>query len=128
MADILAYKRPGDFMEGLFLTETGLLCKLRTEPFATKVILPGETPIQCDPVWAEYEDSRKITRNRLENLKAALPPKDGLWIINDPVTITAIREDFVDRKLTLRDGLAQYEAALAAGEEFCLVLLSEKGE
>ena len=128
MADILAYKRPGDFMEGLFLSEAGLLCRLRIEPFETKVVLPGENTIQCDPVWAEYEDPRRITRNRLENLKRAVTPKEGVWIINDPVTITAIREDFVDRKLTLRGGLAQYEAALAAGEEFCLVLLSEKGE
>ena len=127
MADILAYKRPGDFMEGLFLSEAGLLCRLRIEPFETKVILPGETSIQCDPVWAEYEDSRKITRNRLENLKQAIAPKDGVWIINDPVTITALREDFVDRKLTIRGGLSLYEAALDKGEEFCLVLLSEKG-
>ena len=128
MADILAFKRPGDFMEGLFLSEAGLLCRLRIEPFETKVVLPGENTIQCDPVWVEYEDLRGVTRKRLENLKQAQPAKDGVWIINDPVTITAIREDFVDRKLLLRGGLALYEAALAAGEEFCTVLLSEKGE
>lgn len=123
MADILAYRRPGDFMDGLFLSEDGLLCRLRLEPFATGVVLPGDAPIQCDPVWAEYEDPRGITRTRLENLKRA-----EQWIINDPVTVTAIREDFVDRKLIIRGGLALYEAALAAGEEFILVRLTEKGE
>ena len=158
MADILPWhgvdtkRNAVDFMAGLYVYEialpggdtwTGIYCLLRLEPFSTKVVLPGElledpeNDCAVDPVWLEYVDERGTTRARMERLKGAVSPRidfeehgarHRVWVINDPVSITAIREDFVDRKLTLRRGLAAYEAALArqrAGQqEFVFSLVS----
>lgn len=134
----------------------GFFCKLRLAEFSTGIVQVGENIPQdaaprpgWDPVWAAYDDPRGVTAARLGNLIRTVPPRydrllDGarhrLWVVNDPVAITALREDLCDRPLTLQRGLGAYRAALARRRspqdgalwtdegEFCFALLSAAGE
>lgn len=114
-----------------------LICLLRLEDFSSGVVLArGEAPEEevedrfrflrdtgCNavPVSCLYDDERRVTRRRLDNLAKTCRPRydflhgsvrHRLWVINDPVAIAALRDDFVDRKLTISAGLSHYEAAL----------------
>ena len=115
----------------------GMICRVRLEEFSAGVVLPHEetlskakedrfqlmraTGCNFSQVYSLYRDERHITRQRLSNLAASCAPRydfsDGLvthrlWVINDPVTIDALREDFTDRKLYIADGHHRYETAL----------------
>ena len=65
-------------------------------------------------------DDEHTTLSRIERLSQGTPNvemDDGevlhrLWIVNDPVAIAAICEDFKDRKLYIADGHHRYETAL----------------
>lgn len=115
----------------------GLICRVRLEDFASNVVLPHEetlskakedrmslmkaTNCNISQIYALYQDENRITKARMENLAAGTTPRyvfdDGLvthklWVVNDPLSIAAICDDFVDRKLYIADGHHRYETAL----------------
>ena len=114
-----------------------LVCRVRLEDFANGVILPHEETLskakedrfrllsatRCNfsSIYSLYHDEGGVTRQRLLNLKETCPPRyefsDGLvthrlWVINDPVAIQALEEDFAGRKLYIADGHHRYETGL----------------
>lgn len=115
----------------------GLVCRVRLEDFANGVVLPHEETLskakedrfqllsatRCNfsSIYSLYRDEGGVTRQRLLNLKETCPPRyefsDGLvthrlWVINDPVAIQALEEDFAGRKLYIADGHHRYETGL----------------
>lgn len=115
----------------------GLVCLVRLEDFANGVVLPHEETLskakedrfqllsatRCNfsSIYSLYQDEGHTTAQRLENLSRSCPPRyafsDGLvthrlWVINDPVAIEALREDFAGRKLYIADGHHRYETGL----------------
>ena len=115
----------------------GLVCLVRLEDFANGVVLPHEETLskakedrfqllsatRCNfsSIYSLYQDEDHTTAQRLENLSRSCPPRyafsDGLvthrlWVINDPVAIEALREDFAGRKLYIADGHHRYETGL----------------
>ncbi len=115
----------------------GLICRVRLEDFAAGVVLPHEetlskakqdrfdlmqaTNCNFSQIYSLYRDETHVTRQRLDRLAETCPPRydfsDGLithrlWVVNDPVAIAALREDFTDRKLYIADGHHRYETAL----------------
>ena len=115
----------------------GLVCRVRLEDFANGVVLPHEETLskakedrfqllsatRCNfsSIYSLYRDEGGLTRQRLLNLKNTCPPRyafsDGLvthrlWVVNDPVAIQALREDFAGRKLYIADGHHRYETGL----------------
>lgn len=115
----------------------GLVCRVRLEEFANRVVLPHEETLskakedrfrlmeatRCNfsQIYSLYQDEGHITRKRLDNLAAGCAPRyefsDGLvthrlWVVNDSQAIRAIQEDFAGRKLYIADGHHRYETAL----------------
>ena len=115
----------------------GLVCRVRLEDFANGVILPHEETLskakedrfrllsatRCNfsSIYSLYPYEGGVTRLRIFNLKETCPPRyefsDGLvthrlWVINDPVAIQALEEDFAGRKLYIADGHHRYETGL----------------
>lgn len=115
----------------------GMICRVKLEDFSAGVVLPHEetlskakedrfrlmraTGCNFSQIYSLYPDEKHITRQRLDALAATVPPRyefsDGLvthrlWVVNDPVAIAQLREDFVDRKLYIADGHHRYETAL----------------
>ncbi len=115
----------------------GLVCRVRLEDFENGVVLPHEETLskakedrfqllsatQCNfsSIYSLYHDENHVTSQRLENLAKSCPPRyefsDGLvthrlWVINDPVAIEALRQDFAGRKLYIADGHHRYETGL----------------
>lgn len=115
----------------------GLICLVRLEEFAAGVVLPHEetlskakqdrfqlmeaTGCNFSQIYSLYQDPAHVTRQRLDNLAASCAPRysfsDGLvthrlWVVNDPVAIAALQEDFAGRKLYIADGHHRYETAL----------------
>lgn len=118
-------------------TLRGMICRVRLEDFASKVVLPHEetlskakedrfqlmeaTGCNFSQVYSLYQDPQHTTRKKLDSLAASCPPRydfsDGLvthrlWVVNDPVAIEALRKDFADRRLYIADGHHRYETAL----------------
>ena len=143
----------------------GLVCLVRLEDFQNGVILPHEetlskakedrfrllTATRCNfsSIYSLYQDEGHVTAQRLENLSRSCPPRyefsDGLvthrlWVINDPVALEALREDFAGRKLYIADGHHRYETGLryrdtlreagvyAPGSEYILMTLTDMGD
>lgn len=115
----------------------GMICRVRLEDFANGVVLPHEetlskakrdrfqlmeaTNCNFSQVYSLYQDERHVTRQRLDHLAETCAPRyefsDGLvthrlWVVNDPVAISALEQDFTDRKLYIADGHHRYETAL----------------
>ncbi len=115
----------------------GLICRVRLEDFASGIVLPHEetlsrakedrfqlmraTNCNFSQIYSLYRDEKHVTRQRLDRLAGTCSPRyafsDGLvthrlWVVNDPVAIEAVREDFTDRKLYIADGHHRYETAL----------------
>ncbi len=115
----------------------GMICRVRLEDFSAGVVLPHEetlskakedrfqlmraTNCNFSQIYSLYRDEAHVTRHRLDALAQTCAPRyefsDGLvthrlWVINDPVAISALREDFMDRKLYIADGHHRYETAL----------------
>lgn len=115
----------------------GMICRVRLEDFSAGVVLPHEetlskakedrfqlmcaTGCNFSQIYSLYRDEKHVTRQRLDRLAASCSPRyefsDGLvthrlWVINDPVAIEALREDFTSRKLYIADGHHRYETAL----------------
>ena len=83
--------------------------------------LLSATRCNFSSIYSLYQDEGHTTAQRLENLARSCPPRyafsDGLvthrlWVINDPVAIEALREDFAGRKLYIADGHHRYETGL----------------
>lgn len=113
-----------------------LLCRVKLEESETEVILSQQndtaaaeerfhlinsTGCNFSPVTALYEDRNSVTRKRLDSLAKTCAPRYNftlagithrLWVINDPVAVNAVREDFTDRKLSIKYGADAYAAAL----------------
>lgn len=115
----------------------GMICRVRLENFSAGVVLPHEetlskakedrfqlmcaTGCNFSQIYSLYQDEAHITRQRLDRLAASCEPRyefsdslvtHRLWVINDPVAIEALREDFTGRKLYIADGHHRYETAL----------------
>lgn len=143
----------------------GLVCRVRLEEFENNVVLPHEetlskakedrfnlmsaTNCNFSQIYSLYHDAKHTTRNRLSHLTANQPPRydfsDGLvthrlWVVNDPVTVSAICDDFKERKLYIADGHHRYETALNyrnhcrdtglhnPGSEHVMMCLAEMGD
>ena len=114
----------------------GIICLVRVEDFDAGVVLPHEetlskakqdrfslmqaTNCNFSQIYSLYMDEKHETAARIDALSSGAPRyefSDGevihrLWIVNDPVAIAAICEDFQDRKLYIADGHHRYETAL----------------
>ena len=143
----------------------GLLCRVRLEDFANGVVLPHEetlskakedrfqlmqaTHCNFSPIYSLYRDETHVTRQRMDNLAAACPPRyefsDGLvthrlWVVNDQAAIAALQEDFAGRKLYIADGHHRYETALRyrdacraenryePGADYVMMMLADMGD
>lgn len=148
MAEIKAFTVEGRPFAGVYLyqqndNEPGLICAVRPEQPDSGVIFSTE-PEQAVENFpcAVYEDANGITRQRLHKLQKALHPRwqweneqgqHRVWVINDTVTIEALRKDFADRVLKLYAGQEQYRAALQerqgqlAPQDICLFLTETEG-
>lgn len=138
----------------------GTVCLVKLEEFSKGIILPHEetlskakqdrfhlmnaTGCNFSQIYSLYNDGDHITRGRIDALSAGEPRyefRDGdgvihrMWLVNDPVVIRAICEDFTDRKLYIADGHHRYETALnyrnalreqgeaAGGEDYVMMML-----
>jgi len=115
----------------------GLVCRVRIEDFETGVVLPHEetlskaktdrfnlfkaTNCNFSPIYSLFPDEKHVTRERMDRICAATAPRydfddalvtHRLWVVNDPVTISAFCEDFTDRKLYIADGHHRYETSI----------------
>lgn len=143
----------------------GLICRVRLEEFAAGVVLPHEetlskakqdrfdlmkaTNCNFSQIYSLYRDETHTTRRRLDHLADSEVPRyefsDGLvthrlWVVNDPVALEAIREDFAGRKLYIADGHHRYETALNyrnwcreqnlynPGADFVMMMLADMGD
>lgn len=122
---------------GVSCSLKGLVCRVRLEEFENNVVLPHEetlskakedrlnlmkaTNSNFSQIYSLYQDEGHVTRGRIEQLTKNSKPRyefdDGLvthrlWVVNDRVSIEAIRQDFADRKLYIADGHHRYETAL----------------
>ena len=122
--------------EGEVKKVKGFICRVKAEPFSKGVVLPHEetlskakedrlnlmkaTGCNFSQIYSLYMDEEHVTRERIDNLSKDTPRyefSDGLvthrlWIVNDPVAINAICQDFADRKLYIADGHHRYETAV----------------
>lgn len=138
----------------------GIVCLVRLEEFSKGVILPHEetlskakqdrlnlmnaTDCNFSQIYSLYNDENHATGSRIDALSSGEPRyefRDGagvthrMWLVNDPVVIQAIREDFADRKLYIADGHHRYETALnyrnsrreqgkgTGGEDYVMMML-----
>jgi uncharacterized protein (DUF1015 family) len=138
----------------------GFICLVKLEEFSKGIILPHEetlskakedrfhlmnaTGCNFSQIYSLYNDDGHVTRNRIEALSSGKPryefsDADGvthrLWLVNDPVVIRAICEDFKNRKLYIADGHHRYETALnyrnsrreqgtaTGGEDYVMMML-----
>lgn len=130
-----------EFKENVTTGETkslmGLISLVRIEEFENGVVLPHEetlskakddrlnlikaTNSNFSQIYSLYQDEQHVTMERMRNLAKATAPRysfdDGLvchrlWVVNDPVAIGAICDDFADRKLYIADGHHRYETSL----------------
>ncbi len=114
----------------------GIICRVKLEEFSKGIVLPHEetlskakedrfnlmkaTSCNFSQIYSLYMDEKHETAARIDALSSGAPRyefSDGevihrLWIVNDPVAIAAICEDFQDRKLYIADGHHRYETAL----------------
>lgn len=106
-----------EFSKGIILPHEETLSKAKEDRFR----LMNATGCNFSQIYSLYNDAEHVTRSRLDALSAGEPRyefRDGsgvthrLWLVNDPVVIEAIREDFADRKLYIADGHHRYETAL----------------
>lgn len=118
-------------------TRRGIICRVKLEDPENRVVLPHESTLtdaradrlamlnslacNTSPVFALYSDKSGITGRRITLLAKTCAPRynfnDGevshrLWVINDPIAINAVCEDFAERKLLIADGHHRYAAAL----------------
>ncbi len=143
---------------GQIIKVRGIFCLARpkelsletvTQPYGETILkakqdrlrLTEATACEFSPVCAFYEDKNHATRDRLDALSSGKPRYEfrksdathRLWLINDPVVIRAIQEDFTDRELRPADGEFRYETAPAscfhrrelgnaAGGEACVMM------
>lgn len=136
MAHLAAFTTPGCPFAGVYLYQQedtaapdaqrfGLLCAVRAEqPESGVVFSTGEELCVETVPCAAYDDPTAVTRQRMMKLTKALRPRwqweednltHRLWVINDTVTIEALRKDFADRVLRLYAGQSEYHAAVKAG-------------
>ncbi|QAT48296.1 DUF1015 domain-containing protein [Caproiciproducens sp. NJN-50] len=138
----------------------GIVCLVRLEEFSKGIILPHEetlskakqdrfnlmsaTGCNFSQIYSLYNDESQTTRGRIDALSSGEPRyefRDGagvthrMWLVNDPVAIRAVCEDFADRKLYIADGHHRYETALnyrnalrgqgeaAGGEDYVMMML-----
>lgn len=115
----------------------GFMCRVKIEDFSAGVVLPHEETLSkakedrlnlmkstyCNfsQIYSLYMDEEHKTGERIDNLVNTVPPRyefnDGLvthrmWVVNDKMTIKAIEDDFVDRKLYIADGHHRYETSI----------------
>ena len=114
----------------------GVIARVKVEDFSAGVVLPHEetlskakadrfnlmkaTHCNFSQIYSLYMDPEHETLSRIDRLSACTPRHefdDGsvihrLWVVNDPVAIAAICEDFAERKLYIADGHHRYETAI----------------
>lgn len=114
----------------------GVIARLRLEEFSAGVVLPHEetlskakadrfelmraTNCNFSQIYCLYRDERHETLSRIDALSQDTPRyefSDGtvthrLWLVNDPVAIRAVCDEFAERKLYIADGHHRYETAL----------------
>jgi uncharacterized protein (DUF1015 family) len=115
----------------------GIICRVKIEDFSAGIILPHEetlskakedrfnlmkaTHCNFSQIYSLYIDKEHKTLRRINNVASSCEPvynfSDGLvshrmWIINDQVTIKAICDDFIDKKLYIADGHHRYETSI----------------
>ncbi len=126
---------------GQSYTRTGLLARVRLEPWSARVVLPHELTLSkpkddrlhlmraCaanfSPIMAWYDDPQARMRRLLSSYAegALVQTRDEvheehrLHPISDPAQIALIADFFSERQLYIADGHHRYETALAYREE-----------
>ncbi|WP_042433438.1 DUF1015 domain-containing protein [Faecalispora jeddahensis] len=105
-----------EFSAGVVLPHEETLSKAKADRFE----LMKATNCNFSQIYCLYMDEEHQTLARIDALSKDTPRyefSDGavthrLWLVNDPVAIRAICEDFADRKLYIADGHHRYETAL----------------
>ena len=105
-----------EFSAGVVLPHEETLSKAKTDRFN----LMKATNCNFSQIYCLYMDEEHQTLARIDALSQDTPRyefNDGavthrLWLVNDPVVIRAIEEDFANRRLYIADGHHRYETAL----------------
>jgi uncharacterized protein (DUF1015 family) len=129
-------------VDGRELARTGVIARVRLEPWEAGVILPHERTMakpkddrlrllracaaNVSPILALYEDKAGTIAGAIERATAAQPVADvaddagerhTLWMLDDPATCAAITDALATRQLFIADGHHRYETALAYRDE-----------
>nr|BBH95372.1 phosphatase [Thermogemmatispora argillosa] len=126
---------------GQSYTRTGLVARVRLEPWSARVVLPHELTLSkpkddrlqlmraCaanfSPIMAWYEDPQARLRRLLQpyaeraevQVRDELADEHRLHPITDPQQIALIQDFFSQRQLFIADGHHRYETALSYREE-----------
>lgn len=123
-------------------TRRGFFCRLRLEPFASRVVLPHEhtlaapkedrrklmraTRTQLSPVFGLYRDPDGVTLAPLAAVDGATPTFDAstadgcrhvLWSVTDPAVVGALVRGLAGRQVMIADGHHRYETMLGLRDE-----------
>jgi uncharacterized protein (DUF1015 family) len=127
---------------GRAYTRRGFFCRLRLEPFASRVVLPHErtlaapkedrmklmraTRTHLSPVFALYRDPDGTTSPSLASVDRAAPLLDAttadgcrhlLWSVTDGATTAALVRGLAGRQVMIADGHHRYETMLSLRDE-----------
>lgn len=105
-----------EFSAGVVLPHEETLSKAKADRFK----LMNATNCNFSQIYCLYMDEKHGTLSRIDALSKDTPRyefSDGsvihrLWLVNDPVAIRAICDEFENRKLYIADGHHRYETAL----------------
>ncbi|WP_085831837.1 DUF1015 domain-containing protein [Clostridium merdae] len=105
-----------EFSAGVVLPHEETLSKAKADRFE----LMNATNCNFSQIYCLYMDEKHDTLSRIDALCKDTPRyefSDGLvthrlWLVNDPVAIRAISDEFEGRKLYIADGHHRYETAL----------------
>lgn len=105
-----------EFSAGVVLPHEETLSKAKADRFE----LMNATNCNFSQIYCLYMDEKHDTLSRIDALCKDTPRyefSDGLvthrlWLVNDPVVIRAISDEFEGRKLYIADGHHRYETAL----------------
>ena len=127
---------------GQSYSRRGFFCRLRLEPFASRVVLPHEntlaapkedrrklmraTRTHLSQVFGLYRDPDGVTAPALASVNAKTPALDAttgdgcrhlLWPVTDASTIGALVRGLAGRQVMIADGHHRYETMLALRDE-----------
>ena len=115
--DLIARLRLAEWAEGQVLPHE----RTMDQPKADRLRLLQETATQLSPVWALYQGPSPALEQAWAEAERQPPVQaftdhEGrhhrLWAVTDEAMLTAVADDFRDRRLYIADGHHRYETAL----------------